>query len=213
MDADGEVYVYNASGARLGTWKTAGIDKPEGITTNGTDIWIVDQKKDLVYYFAGAASRKSGTKAPTSSFPLTAANRDPSDLVTDGTHIWVVNNTHATDRVFRYSKKGVLEGSWTIDSRNSSPTGITIDPNELTSIWIVDSSSDSVYRYTAATALTSGSQNASSVFALADNNVDPQGIADPPSSSQWTNTLRVSSPFFQYLAIWIVVKMNLLKSR
>ena len=192
VDADGEVFVYSASGARLGTWKTTGIDKPEGITTNGTDIWIVDNEKDLVYFFAGAASRRSGTKAPTSSFALTAGNRSPSDLVTDGAHIWVVNNTTTTDRVFRYTKAGVLEGSWAIDSRNGSPTGITIDPNELTSIWIVDSSTDSVYQYSSATSKISGRLSASSVFALAAANTNPQGIADPPTTSQWTNTLRVA---------------------
>ena len=191
VDADGEVFVYSATGARLGTWKTVGIDKPEGITTNGTDIWIVDNEKDLVYFFAGAASRRSGTKGPTSSFALSAANRSPSDLVTDGVHIWVVNNT-TTDRVFRYSKAGALEGSWAIDSRNGSPTGITIDPNELTSIWIVDSATDSVYRYNSATSKISGRLSASSVFALATNNSDPQGIADPPSTSQWTNSLRMA---------------------
>lgn len=191
VDADGVVFVYNSSGVRLGSWKTIGIDKPEGITTNGTDIWIVDQEKDLVYFFAGAATRRSGSKTPTSTFALAASNRNPTDLVTDGTHIWVVNNS-TTDRVFRYSKAGVLEGSWSIDSRNSSPTGITIDPNELTSLWIVDSSSDSVYRYNAATAKTSGSLKASSVFALAVANANPQGIADPPEGSQWTNLLHVA---------------------
>ena len=192
VDADGEVFVYNASGARIGTWKTTGIDKPEGITTNGTDIWIVDQEKDAVYYFAGAALRRSGTKAPTSSFPLTSANRNPSDLVTDGNHIWVVNNTTTVDRVFRYSKAGTLEGTWTIDGRNSSPTGITIDPNELSSIWIVDSGTDSVYHYRSATNRLGGSQSAADVFGLVGENVDPQGIADPPSTSLWTNTLRVA---------------------
>ena len=82
---------------------------------------------------------------------------------------------------------GQLVGRWQIDSVNSTPTGITIDPNDVQHIWIVDAGSDRIYQYDDGAALNSGARNASSSFALAAGNGDPQGLADPrvarPSAS------------------------------
>ena len=56
IDANRKVYVYSASGALLGSW-TAGTlannATPEGIATNGTDVWIVDSKSDKVFRYTG----------------------------------------------------------------------------------------------------------------------------------------------------------------
>jgi sugar lactone lactonase YvrE len=183
VDANRKVYVYStASGALLGSWTAGTLAKnatPEGITTNGTDVWIVDSRSDKVYRYAGAASRISGTQNAASSFSLNSGNTSPKDLVTNGQSIWVVND-NSTDKVFRYSITGGLQGSWTIDSANKSPTGITIDPANVSHIWIVDSGTDRVYQYTGAATRTSGSQSAAVSFALAAGNTNPQGIADPP---------------------------------
>ena len=54
---------------------------------------------------------------------------------------------------------------------------------------IVDNASKLVYQYDAAATLTIGSLAASSTFALAAGNTNPQGIADPPpASSKLTNS-------------------------
>jgi len=186
VDANRNVYVYNTSGTLLGSW-TAGTmstsAQPEGITTDGTDVWIVDNKTDQVFKYAGAASRLSGSQNAVSVFGLTSGNTSPKDLVTDGSSIWVVNDS-STDKVFKYSIGGTLLASWTLNSGGGSPTGITLDPsNASQSLWIVDSSSDSVYEYANARNNTSGSQTANAVFALASGNTNAQGIADPPPPS------------------------------
>ncbi len=129
------------------------------------------------HYFAGAASRRSGSVRPTSSFLLNPANQNPKDLTTDGAHIWVVNDTATTDRVFRYTVGGVSEGSWTIDNLNSKPTGIAISPNNTGRIWIVDSSTDRIYSYDAAGTRLSGVQTASSSIALNSQDGNPEGVA------------------------------------
>src|SRR5262249_39289906 len=79
-----------------------------------------------------------------------------------------------------YTLSGSLLGSWSIDPANTHPTGITINPANVSDIWIVDSGTLKVYQYTAAASRTSGSQNAAATFALAAGNTNPQGIADPP---------------------------------
>jgi hypothetical protein len=83
-------------------------------------------------------------------------------------------------KVFKYTLSGSLLGSWSIDPANAHPTGITIDPTNVSDIWIVDSGTLKVYDYAGAASRTSGSQSASATFALAAGDTNPQGIADPP---------------------------------
>jgi len=192
VDANRKVYVYNASGGLVSSW-TAGTltnkSVPEGIATNGTDIWIVDNNTDKVYKYNAAASQANGTtKTADSSFTIAAGNTNPKDIVTDGINFWVVDDGSGVDKVFKYTVAGVLVGSWTIDSANTAPTGITIDPANVSDIWIVDSGTDTVYQYTAAASRTSGSQGAAMTFALVPGNTNPQGIADPPESGTLSET-------------------------
>jgi hypothetical protein len=159
----------------------AGNATPEGIATNGTDVWIVDSRSDKVLRYAGAAGLLSGSANTPTSFGLNNGNKNPKDIVTDGAHLWVVNDSRS-DKVFKYTLGGTLVGSWTISTSGaSSPTGITLDPSDPNHLWIVDAGTDRVYQYDGATMRMSGSQSASISFALAAGNTNPQGIADPPT--------------------------------
>jgi hypothetical protein len=111
--------------------------------------------------------------------------------VTDGTSFWVVDGT--AHMVFKYTLSGSLLGSWSIDPADAHPTGITINPNNVSDIWIVDNGTDKVYQYIGAASRTSGSQNAGATFALATGNTNPQGIADPPTADMLLTPAVVSS--------------------
>ncbi len=156
VDANRKVYVYNTSGGLLGSWTAGTLNNKatvEGIATNGTDVWIVDANSDKVYKYTGAASRLSGSQNAASSFNLNSGNTSPKDIVTDGVNLWVVNDS-TTDKVFKYTTAGALVSSWTITTAGAtSPTGITIDPANVSNIWIVDSGTDRVYQYNAAATL------------------------------------------------------------
>ena len=78
--------------------------------------------------------------------------------MTDGTSFWVVDGTRL--KVFKYTLSGSSLGSWAIDPANTHPTGITINPTNVSDIWIVDNGTDKVYQYIGAASRTSGSQNA-----------------------------------------------------
>ena len=108
VDNNRKVYVYNPSGALLGSW-TAGTlasnATPQGIATNGTDVWIVDSKSDKVFRYTGAATRLSGNQNAASSFSLNSGNTSPTDIVTDGTSLWVTNDA-AANTVFKYNLGG-----------------------------------------------------------------------------------------------------------
>ncbi len=195
VDSAGVVFVYNQTGRLVGGWVAKGLDKPEGIATNGRDLWIVDRENDKVFVFAGAAERRWGVAKPTSSFGLAHGNRNPMDVTTDGEHLWVVDDTASVDKVFRYSIGGKLEGNWKIDAENSRPTGLTIDPNDVNHIWIVDAGTDRVYQYDAAATRTKDSQRANSSFALAVANRNPQGIADPLPSGTALHRTQAGTPY------------------
>ena len=182
IDNDDYIYVYDAAGNSLGLWKAKGLSAPEGIASDGTDLWIVDRGKDRIFRFAGAASRTSGSVSASSSFALNSGNGDAKGIETDGTHLWVVNDA-STDKVFKYTLSGALRGSWTIGGTNT-PTGITLDPSSPSDVWIVDAGYDQVFQYAAAANRTSGSQSASAVFGLPAGNKNPQGIADPPPPAE-----------------------------
>ncbi len=185
VDANKNVYVYDRNGNLLGSWTAGSLvsnASVQGVASNGTDVWIVDAKADKVYRYTGAASRLSGSQAAASSFSLNSGNSNPTDIVTDGTYLWVLNAS-ASDKVFKYTVSGSLLGSWTIKGAGSSPTGITIDPNQVGNIWIVDNGTKRVYQFDNAASLTSGQLYPSTSFALAAGNTNPQGIADPPSAA------------------------------
>ncbi|MCA9008171.1 MAG: cadherin-like domain-containing protein, partial [Planctomycetaceae bacterium] len=182
IDVSGAVFIYDNTGAFLGEWTPLNIGKPEGIAVWGNDLWLVDPNSDKVFKFTGGAALRSGKVAAASSFALNSGNLNSTDIVTDGTHLWVLNDTLAADKVFRYTTAGVLEGSWTLSTTNPSPTGLTIDPNDVNHIWVVDASTDKVYQYNGATTRLSGTQEPSATFNLAVTNTNPQGIADPLST-------------------------------
>ncbi len=180
IDANRNVYVYNTGGTLLGSWSAGSMANkatPEGIATDGNDIWIIDSKSDKVFRYAGAASRLSGSQNAASSFNLNSSNSNPKDIVTDGVALWTVDDGAKTDKVFKYSLAGSVMGSWTIDSANKAPTGITFDPANVADMWIVDSGTDRLYQYAGATSRSSGSQAASTSLALATADKNPQGIA------------------------------------
>ena len=181
LDKNGKVFVYDGDGQLQGAWVPNGPSKFDGIATDETDIWIVDRGTDTVYRYAGGASLRSGAAGADSSFPLNAGNGNATGITTDGLHIWVVDDGD-TDTVFKYAADGTSIGSWTLDAANTSPTGITVDPNDVNHIWVVDNGSQQVYQYDAATSRNTGRQAADSSFRLSGGNSDPQGIADPAPS-------------------------------
>jgi len=179
IDGGGDIFVYSRDGALLGQWTPGRAGRPEGITVWGNDLWLVDPTGDRLYRFTGGAALRAGRVDATSNFRLNAQNLNATDVVTDGTRFWVTDDTLATDRVFRYSLSGVLEANWTLSPASPTPTGITLDPNNVNHLWVVDSTTDRVYQYDAGTTFVTGAQTPSLSFPLAAANGNATGIADP----------------------------------
>jgi hypothetical protein len=100
--------------------------------------------------------------------------------------------------------------SWTINSRGGSPTGTTLDPTNVSNLWIVDNATDRVYQFDAAASRTSGSQSPSASFGLAAGNTNPQGIADPPPpTSALATSTSVSATDSSYDAALLAIVSEL----
>jgi|GEM_PF-756179 len=77
LDAMGTVSVYDADGSFEGSFRPLGLSNPVSITTDGTDIWILDAGTKRVDRYKGGASFRSGTPIPTDSFALTGDSSNP----------------------------------------------------------------------------------------------------------------------------------------
>ncbi len=192
VDKDKSVYVYGADGSFAGSWKAQQLGgEAEGIAVHPDPIkpglWIVDRNKKAVFYYAEGKTQLSGELPATSSFSLNlddkidTKNDHPKGITTDGVSLWVVDDDGGREKVFKYDMDGKLLGSWEIgDSELEEPRGITVDPAGGSTIWIVDKKSDQVYQFDNATGVTAGTETSDALFALAANNSNPEGIADPP---------------------------------
>jgi IgGFc binding protein/Putative Ig domain/FG-GAP-like repeat len=177
VDASRRIVVYDRGGTQLGQWNSTNATQPQGIAIDGPNLWIVGAAQDKFYFYANGAALRSGTVSASSTFSLHAANNKASDLVTDGKRIWVTDEG-TSPKVYVYSMTGALLGSWSIDAQNVEPSGIALD-NVTGTLWIVDRHTATVFEYPGAASFLAGSHSAAAQYALAPDNINPEGITDP----------------------------------
>ncbi|MFO0847151.1 MAG: putative Ig domain-containing protein [Gemmataceae bacterium] len=84
-DAAAAVFVYAAAdGAPLGRWGLDGDNAaPSGITkdpSGGTDLWVVDRAKKVVFHYRDGTGLRSGQAAAAGTFWLDPADTDPEGI-------------------------------------------------------------------------------------------------------------------------------------
>lgn len=145
-------------GSTDGTGSEALFDNPRGITTDGTNLFVVDMMNHtirkivistgLVTTLAGSADEPGSTDGIGGE----ARFYYPLDITTDGKDLYVADQGNATIRKIVIStgavttlagKAGVIayvDGTGT-DARFGSPNGITTDG---TNLYVTDSASDTI---------------------------------------------------------------------
>jgi sugar lactone lactonase YvrE len=168
---------------------TLTLSNPEGATllnSQAVGTILPSDTPATFYVVNGATSANGGTNttykyqesgSPQAPYSLSLNDLQPRGVATTaaGTTEWVVD---ANKNVYVYSSSGTLLGSWSAGGLSSSAqlTGITTDGSN---IWLADSYSAKVYKYTGAASRLSGSQNAASSFSLAggrNGNSNPQDL-------------------------------------
>ena len=171
------VYVYDRTDdSFLGKWDAVGPTVAQGIATNGTDFWIVDDQRDRVYVYENASDWRSGSHSATRTFNLNNYNDDPTGIEVNGDTVWVTDSRR--DQVFVYSTQGQYQGKWNLDSQNGRSSGIATDAGG-NHLWVTDYDDGEIYYYEDATSRRGGQQSATATIELAANNQRPEGIADP----------------------------------
>ena len=136
------------------TLKAAGNDKPAGIWSNGTTMWVTDLDDRRIYaYNLGdtnlvAKSRVRGKEFNT----LDPHNKYPVAIWSDGTTMWVLNTRSMNDKnakiyAYKMSDKGRDSGKdfSTLEiAENNNPWGIW---SNGTTMWVTDSDDDKIYAY------------------------------------------------------------------
>jgi hypothetical protein len=138
------------------------------IVSNATKFYVLnDATVNQTYeYDAGGNLIENYAISSGNSAPRGAAS------TAAGTTVWVADKNR---KVFVYDVDGGLLGSWTAGTlaNNAGVEGLATNG---TDVWIVDSRSDKVFRYSNAAGRLSGSQTASSSFSLNSGNSNPKGI-------------------------------------
>jgi streptogramin lyase len=142
-----------------------------------TKFFVVDSGTVKTYQYGSGGTSEEITVPQLSS---DTAPRGAATTAT-GTRVWVAD---ANKNVYVYDNHGVQLGSWTAGGLpgNAQLTGIATNGTDL---WLVDSRSTKVYKYTGAASRLSGSQTAASSFSLVsgkNGDSNPQDIVTDGTS-------------------------------
>jgi hypothetical protein len=142
----------NADGVRFG----ARFYWPDGITTDGTSLYVVDNNNDkirTVVISTGAVTTLAGSSVGSADGPgSTAQFKNPACITTDGPNLYMTDQGNSTIRAIVSSSGAVttLAGNPTATgsangmgnaARFNSPTGITTDG---TNLYVVDTGNDTI---------------------------------------------------------------------
>ena len=146
---------------------TAGNDRPWGIWSDGTTMWVADGFAHIMHAYRLA----DGARQPTSEFNLDTNNGDVGGIWSDGTTMWVAD---WGVKVYAYRlADGARQPNreFNLDTGNSLPLGIWSDG---TTMWVADwNVGDKLYAYR----LADGARQQSSDLALPRRkNNAPRGI-------------------------------------
>lgn len=137
-------------------------------STSYTKFYVVDDGSPDRTYEYGA------TGTAIENYAIHSGNTRPRGAASNaaGDTVWVADKNR---KVYVYDTSGGSLGSWSAGTLTSTAVVEGVATNG-TDIWIVDSKSDKVFRYTGAASRTSGSQSAASSFSLNSSNTSPKGI-------------------------------------
>ena len=122
-----------------------GVERPTGIWSDGTTMWVADGRDDKLYaYKMSDKSRDSSRDFDT----LSAAGNDaPTGIWSDGTTMWVADRVDGKLYAYKLSDRS-RDSSQDFDTLsaagNENPTGIWSDG---TTMWVADLNDGKLYAY------------------------------------------------------------------
>ena len=167
LDADQDINALEA----------AGNASPQGIWSDATTMWVVDDVDDKVYAYA----LSDGARDESQEFDLHTDNGDPRGIWSDETTIWVADDDD--DKLYAYT----LSGGHATRAKSSpcTPTTATLQASGRTGqrIWVANNKSVSISPYKVfAYTLSGGANDTDKEFAP---NWNPVGLWSQGSTMWW----------------------------
>jgi len=110
------------------------------LTTDGTNIWILDYADDYVYKY-----NMIGEYVDSWDIYYSAGSDDAFGITTDGSNIWIAD--YGDSEIYKFTMAGVYVDSWDTSAQSTWLYGIATDGNY---IWILDYFAKEVYKYSMA---------------------------------------------------------------
>ena len=125
----------------------AGNEKPIGIWSDGTTMWVMDFIDTKIYAYNFSTKARDDTKDFNT---LDAGNLNPRGLWSDGTTMWVADS--GNDKIYAYSLSTKMRDAAkdfnTLDAGNNEPRGLWSDG---TTMWVSNSTNNKIYAYNLST--------------------------------------------------------------
>ncbi len=188
------IKVKATEGDYLGLWGFNPSNlNPYGITTDNTNIWVVEYDDDLMFKYD-----MDGVYIGV--WGLHALNGASRGITTDGTYIWVADaSDHA---VYKYNMVGGFIEVWVMNGLNWASIGIATDG---TNIWITDLVDTAVYKYDMGGVYIG-------VWDLHASNADPRDITTDGTNIWVVNYVSDSVLKYDmdgvYIDVWVTTGLN-----
>jgi sugar lactone lactonase YvrE len=182
---------------------------PNGLAfnTNGTKMYIMGGSTDTVYQYTLSTGFDLSTASYDSvSFSVTSQDGGPNGIAfnTDGTKMYILGGS--SDSVYQYtlstgfdlSTASYDSVSFSVNSQDSSPNGIAFN-TDGTKMYMVGSSSDSVYQYTLSTGFdlsTASYDNVSLSASSQDSN--PRSVTFSTDGTKMYMVGNTNNALYQY---------------
>ena len=160
---------------------TATNNRPWGIWSDGTTMWVVDNIDEKLYaYKVNPGEGDHGDRDTAKEFDLDADNFNPNDIWSDGVTIWVADSD--ADKLFAYrmnpgeTDHGSREPGKdiTLHSDNGDAFGLWSDG---VTIWVANDNPDKVFAYKMHPGGTGhGQRETGKEFDLDSGNFDPYSL-------------------------------------
>ena len=155
------------AGADLDSLTAAGNDRPYGIWSNGTTMWVADIDGDKIYVYRLSDGERDSSK----EFELAPDNNNPRGIWSNGTTMWVAQFNATTIYAYNMSD-GERDTSKEFNLVGDNRHSMAIWSDGTTTMWVADSSNKKVYAYN----MSDGAQDTTEEFNLAPGHGQPSGI-------------------------------------
>ena len=160
---------YN-SALDFNTLSAAGNTLPEGMWSDGTTMWVLNDNSTIVRAYNLATKARDSSK----DFNLTSENTRPQDIWSDGTTIWVSDFSDSKIYAYVMATKAYdssKDFNTLAAADNTQPQGIWSDG---TTMWVGDSRHDKLFAYNLATKARDAAKDFNTLAAA--GNTAPQGM-------------------------------------